>query len=205
MTQYSKRKENQLLLVRLRPAGFLCNQLIDPDWFSSSEHEADRIYLMPDRCVDDRSRTEETRIRPPNRVVRRDLNDARISDSSINKRVRGTASLRTGYPQDGVRWVGGRAVGGLTEARLGDVIPLHGHDMLPGGGGGGRGGGRRSVAADGRGELAHGPVHHPSERLHRHVSTCSGCGSVRVVTASAHARWLQRFRSCRTRRAGAFA
>lgn len=62
---------------------------------------------------------------------------------------------------------------------MGDIIPLHGHDMLPGGGGGGRGGGRRSVAADGRGELAHGPVHHPSERLHRHVSTCSSCGSVR--------------------------
>lgn len=77
-----------------------------------------------------------------------------------------------------------RTVGGLTEAGLGDVIPAHGHHMLPGGGG--RSGGRRLGPADGGGELAHGPVHHPSERLHRHVSTCC---SVRVVTASAHARW----------------
>lgn len=80
---------------------------------------------------------------------------------------------------------------GLTEARLRDVIPLHGHDVLPGGGGRGRSGGRRSVAADGRGELAHGPVHHPSECLHRHgffvcffsPPAAGSCCSVQVVTA----------------------
>lgn len=58
---------------------------------------------------------------------------------------------------------------GLTEARLGDVIPLHSHDVLPGCGRRRRSGGRGSVAADGRGDLAHCPVHHPSECLHRHV------------------------------------
>lgn len=79
----------------------------------------------------------------------------------------------------------------LTQARLGDVIPTHGHGVIPEGGGvpgGGRSVGRRLVSAHGRGELAHGSVHHPSERLHRHVfspgKTRSG---VRVVTATAHA------------------
>lgn len=76
---------------------------------------------------------------------------------------------------------------GLTEAGLGDIIPAHGHHMLPGGGGGGGRSCRRSVPADGRGQLAHGSVHHPSERLHRHVRTWWSCSSVRVVTAVAHA------------------
>lgn len=60
----------------------------------------------------------------------------------------------------------------LTQARLGDVIPAHGHGVLPEGGGapgGGRSVGRGFGSAHGRRDLAHGSVHHPSERLHRHV------------------------------------
>lgn len=73
----------------------------------------------------------------------------------------------------------------LTQPRLGDVVTVNGHRVLPGGG-------RFVIPRDGWRKLVYGSVHHSSERLHRHVYQCGRCCStsrVRRVRMSLCAVW----------------